>query len=200
MASIDRQPVRAEISFIDSSAQPVATPYVVSFNVRRARGQMSATFSASLKVESDKISDSFLGKGIIIKAGIKNQLKTIFTGRIYKATIKPIWTDASLVMLNLAGKDTLGVIEAQKINRRVKTYRDGSTPPERWGMVNQILKDNSPTRAVIKAGIDTNQIFALYNAETPPVTRTKPGYAGGPERNKITKLPGITGRLVPSHS
>jgi hypothetical protein len=49
-------------------------------------------------------------------------------------------------MLNISGKDEMFIMEGQKINRRLTTYRDGSTPPERWGVINSISKQNTPIR------------------------------------------------------
>lgn len=144
MATIEREAIRATITIGDKK---ISTPDVISFNVRKARGQMSATFSATIRMD---IADmgvgavGFTSKGIVIEAGVKNRERQIFTGIIKKATINPIRTEASKVSVSLSGNDLMCVMEGQKINRRVKTYRDGENPPERWGVVTQIEEDNTP--------------------------------------------------------
>lgn len=138
MASIKGQKIRAEIIL---GGMSIVTPNVVSFSVRRTRGQMAATFSASLKMLHTTATD--IGADIVIKAGTSGSLKTIFTGTVEKSTINPIRTDASMVMLNISGRDVLGILEGQKINRRVKTYSNGNDPPERWGVINSVIKHNT---------------------------------------------------------
>lgn len=144
--TLNNQPVRAEISIGDLGT--IKTPDVLSFSVRRARSQMCATFQASIKVDADELKSSIdvLDSGVVIKAGLKGNLKTIFTGKIYSCIINPVKTDASKVMLNLSGKDVLSRLEGQKINRRVTTYRDGSNPPERIGYITSILRKNTAIR------------------------------------------------------
>lgn len=143
MANYRRQEIRARITIGDLV---IETPDVISFNVTRTRGQMAATFSASIKVRHDEISESIelLDKGITIEAGTVTNMKKIFTGIVYKCTINPIRTDASKVILNLSGSDVMSVLEGQYINRRVKTYRDGEKPPERWAAVTGIVKRDIP--------------------------------------------------------
>lgn len=146
MATIEREAIRATITIGDKK---ISTPDVISFNIRKARGQAAATFSASLRMSSADLSDNAIGlvsEGIIIEAGVKNKERQIFTGIVQKVTINPIRTDASKVMVSLSGKDLMYKMEGQKINRRVKTYRDGETPPERWGVVTTIEEDNTPVK------------------------------------------------------
>ena len=144
MATIEKQKVRAKVEFGNIT---VETPNVVSFSVTRARNQMSANFSASVRIGYTEIDSSteLLAETIVIKAGLKYNLNTIFTGKIEKCVVNPVRTDASKVILNLSGRDVLSVLEGQKINRRLKTYRDGSSPPERWGVVTGVIKHNTPT-------------------------------------------------------
>jgi len=149
MATLEKQPIRAEISIGDRYT--IRTPNVVSFNVTRARGQAAAQFSASIKVGYDDISSSssLVNSNIIIKAGESvsfGSLPIVFTGLIYKCVINPIRTDASKVMLNVSGQDVLSILNGQKINRRLITRRDGSIPPQRWGIVNNITKQHTPAR------------------------------------------------------
>jgi hypothetical protein len=149
MVNLEKQPIRAEIEIEDQYT--VRTPNIMSFNVTRTRGQAAAQFSASIKVDYDDVgsSSSVVNSRIIIKAGESTSfgsLTTIFTGIIYKCVINPIRTDASKVMLNLSGQDVLSILNGQKINRRLVTRRDGSSPPQRWGIVNNIVKQHTPAR------------------------------------------------------
>lgn len=144
MATIEREAIRAVITLGDKK---ISTPDVISFNVRKSRGQASATFSASLRMDAATLNDAAVGlvsKGITIEAGVKNKERQIFTGIVQKVTINPIRTDAAKVMVSLSGKDLMYKMEGQKINRRVKTYRDGDQPPERWGVVTAVEEDNTP--------------------------------------------------------
>lgn len=149
MANLEKQPIRAEITI--GNRYVIRTPNVVSFNVTRSRGQASAQFSASVKVDYDEISSSssLINATIVIKAGESTNfgsLPTVFTGLVYKCVINPIRTDASKVMLNISGEDVLSILKGQKINRRLITRRDGSIPPQRWGIVNNITKQHTPAR------------------------------------------------------
>lgn len=161
---------------------------------------MSSTFTASLKIEQGKFSISSLGSlknaSVEILAGQKGSLKTIFTGRVYKATLNPIRTDASKVMLNVSGKDVLSVMEGQKVNRRVRAYRDGSKPPERWGMVTNLKKDNSPTRASIPAKVYDKKPQGIVNIDLPDIIDILSAYNAIPERTEAAARSAITGETI----
>ena len=166
MATIEKQKVRARVELGNIT---VETPNVVSFSVNRARNQTSANFSASLRIEYTEINSSteLLAETIVIKAGLKNNLKTIFTGKVEKCVVNPVRVDASKVILNLSGKDVLSVLEGQNINRRLKTYRDGSSPPERWASVTGVIKHSTPTIQKFKEKIEDKK---------PKVTNRKPEF------------------------
>ena len=149
MPTLEKQTIRAEVRL--GSGIIVRTPNVMSFSIRKARGQMAATFSASLKVSYDEFAGSsiLLSENITIMAGAGtdfSDLPILFTGKVYRCIINPVRTDASKVVLNISGKDVMSVMEGQKINRRLKTYRDGSIAPQRWGVVNNVIKHNTPRR------------------------------------------------------
>ncbi len=172
MATIQGQKVRAKVTI--GGGIVVVTPNVVSFNVRRARNQMAATFSASLKIPYTTAND--IGADIIIEAGLKGRLNKIFTGTIEKSTINPIRTDASMVMLNISGRDVLAALEGQKINRRVKTYRDGSDPPERWGVINSVIKHNTSKMEKFPVNIIDHKPKAVQTLPVLPLDTTPPAY------------------------
>lgn len=171
MATIERQEVRAEIIFGDIE---VETPDVISFSVNRARNQMSASFSASVKIRYTEIASSteILAETIIIKAGIKNRLKIVFTGKIEKCVVNPVRNDASKVILSLSGRDVLAVLEGQKLNRRLKTYKDGDFPPERWGVVTNIVKHNTPVIQKFKERVYDKKPKVTSKLPTFPLYKT----------------------------
>ena len=190
--TLDKQPVRAEISI--GNLGTISTPNVVSFSVRRARNQMCATFQTSVKVDSDELRSSIdiLDEGVIIKAGIKGNLKTIFTGKVSSCSMNPIRTDASKVMLNLSGKDVLSRLEGQKINRRVTTYRDGNTPPGRVGYITSILRENIPIRQNFPTKTYTSDPAVVNDLPAERIIKTIDAYieSRGLDRNVSTKYPG----------
>lgn len=157
MASIRGQRVRAKITIEGMTS--ILTPNVVSFNVSKARGQMSASFSASVKVSHDDLATT-INNNIEIEAGtLEGGLIKIFTGLIERVVVSPVRTDASKVMLNLSGRDVLSVLEGQKINRRVTTYKSGDGPPQRWGAVTGVLRHNTSRleRLPIRINSDTTK-------------------------------------------
>lgn len=143
-ATILYQKIRARITF---GGIVVVTPYVVSFNVRKARGQMAATFSASIKVPTGTFSasrggDDVIGSAITIEAGAPS-LRRIFTGRVFKIIVNPVFTDSSLVMVNLSGRDVLSLLEGQKVTRLVDTLRDQEgNSPGRWGVITSVTRSD----------------------------------------------------------
>lgn len=180
MATLEKQPIRAEINI--GNKYTIRTPNVMSFNVTRARGQASAQFSASVKVDYSDISSSssLVNSKIIIKAGESTSfgsLPTVFTGLIYKCVINPIRTDVSKVMLNISGQDVLSILNGQKINRRLVTNRDGDIPPQRWGIVNNITKQHTPARQKFPDKVySKNPVVVVdwqgnYNVTTPDAYR-----------------------------
>lgn len=172
MATLTQQRVRAEISF---GTYTVRTPDVISFSVNKRRGQPVSTFSASVKVSYTFVeTGEILHKKIVIKAGSPTASTTVFTGWIHEIVVSPIRSDASKVMLSISGKDVLSVLEGQKITRRMKTYMDGSRPIARWGVVNNVTRQNTPARQRFKNKVYTPQrllvkgLLGTYSVDTPP--------------------------------
>lgn len=116
--AITTVPVRATISIGGIS---ISTPFVLSFTVRRSRGQIS-TFDASLKVAHDKIS-GLTGGEVSIKAGIAGSEKQIFTGIVRNAKMTPCWDDPNYVMLTISGNDVLSLLQGKKYTRRCRATR-----------------------------------------------------------------------------
>lgn len=160
--SVTREAIRAKIKL--GTEFKVETPDVMSFSVRRARGQMSAQFSASIRVAASDITTAeIVASTVTIEAGRKGREKLIFTGKVYKAVINPIKTDASKILLNISGKDGLAELEGQKVNRRLTNYKDGDTPPQRWGVVNSVLKHSTPSREKFKVKVSSKEKEAIVD-------------------------------------
>lgn len=110
--------IRAKITIGDSFT--VETPYILSFNVNKQRGQVS-TFDASTKVLAG--TPSLTGGQIIIEAGTDDNLNKIFSGIVKKATIKPCFDDPQYVIIDLAGADVLSLLAGKKFTRRCKASK-----------------------------------------------------------------------------
>jgi hypothetical protein len=171
MATLEKQRVRAEIEFGNFS---ISTPNVVSFSVDKSRNQMSASFSASVKINTTDMYSGIdvLAKTIVIRAGLEGDLKTIFTGRIERCVANPVKSDASKFILNIAGRDVLSILEGQHISRRLKTYRDGDNPPERWGVITGIIKHNTPTIQKFKQKVYSHTAKAAHRKPEFPLYKT----------------------------
>ncbi len=94
----------------------VSTPYIMSFEVNRTRGQVG-TFSASIKVpKQTSISSS---GAISIFAGVAGrELSKIFTGYIRKLRIQPAFDDPNFVLVRLDGSDILDRLSGCRFTRR----------------------------------------------------------------------------------
>ena len=113
--SIDVVPVRATINI---GGESIKTPYVLSFSVRKTRGQIS-TFDASLKVSSTSFS-GYAGSGVTISAGRYGEEKKIFTGIVTNAKIEACNDNPGFMILSISGKDALMFLEGKKFTRRCR--------------------------------------------------------------------------------
>jgi hypothetical protein len=129
MADLKLVPVRATISV---GGITVKTPYVVSFNVNRARGQISS-FSATLKVPYSSLDDA-VGGEVTIDAGPAGSENRIFTGICRNSNVTPCRDDPSYVLLTISGNDILSELQGKKITRRCKSSL--ST----WVSINNIVR------------------------------------------------------------
>jgi len=175
MATIKKQKIRAIISI--AGIGDITTPNVVSFTVNRARTQMSANFNASVKIlysDLRTVTDAV----VTIRAGLEGEEKPIFTGLIERSTINPIRTDVSKVMLNISGRDKLSILEGQNIDRRLKTWKDGVNPPERWGVVTGIVKPASTAREKFRDRIIDYEPKAATDIVTVPLEVTPDAFKG----------------------
>ena len=109
--------VRAKITIGNSLT--VETPYILSFNVSKVRGQIS-TFDASLKIPGDDITRSITGDHIKIYAGTSSSYTSnvVFSGIVKNITISPCWDDPQYIFMNVSGEDILSTLRGKKYTRR----------------------------------------------------------------------------------
>lgn len=120
--ALTRVPVRAVIRGAGLDAE---TPFVLSFNVNKTRGQ-SSTFQCSIKMKASDIGNVSTGlntgEQVSIWAGSPTANKLIFTGVLWQATASPCFDDPTYVIVNASGFDILKMLEGKKFTRRqVKT-------------------------------------------------------------------------------
>ena len=115
--SITQVKVRAKITI--GNSLEVETPFILSFNVNKVRGQIS-TFDASLKIPGSDITRSISGDHIKIYAGsISTYLSNvIFSGIVKVIRITPCWDDPQYVFMNVSGEDILSTLRGKKYTRR----------------------------------------------------------------------------------
>ena len=113
--AIDQVRVRARISLGSIS---VSTPYILGFNVNKARGQVG-TFSAKLKVKGTVLSSQIIASAVKIEAGEGGPNNTIFTGVVKHVSISPCWDDPTYVTMDISGEDWLSLLQGKKYTRRV---------------------------------------------------------------------------------
>lgn len=112
---IERVKIRARIEIGNFD---VETPYILSFNVNRTRGQAS-TFDARIKIAEGEVAD-MTGGPIKIYAGSGYARDLIFTGIVKKATMSPCFDDPHFVLVNLSGADALSLLQSKKYTRRCR--------------------------------------------------------------------------------
>ena len=127
--SIQSVPIRAIINF---GGVTVVTPYVLSFNVTKVRNS-KATFSASLKIRSDRI-DNIDDNLITIRAGEKGKENKIFTGYVLSTRPSICFEDPNYTILNISGSDILYKLEGEKFTRRVIASE------ARWAVIESVEK------------------------------------------------------------
>lgn len=111
--NITLEKVRAEISFGNLVFE---TPDIKSFSVSRSRGQLAATFSASIEVPATTVFP--LDQDVVIRAGVEGDLKAIFTGLVKSVTVNPSFERATTYIVNMSGSDRLQELEGKTISRR----------------------------------------------------------------------------------
>jgi len=120
-ANITLEKIRAEISF---GILVFETPDVKSFSVSRSRGQLAATFSASIEVPATTVFP--VDQDVVIRAGIVGDIKTIFTGQVLSITVNPSFERAATYVVNMSGSDRLQELDGKTFSRRQRA-RSAST-------------------------------------------------------------------------
>jgi len=120
-ANITLEKIRAEISF---GILVFETPDVKSFSVSRSRGQLAATFSASIEVPATTVFP--VDQDVVIRAGIVGDIKTIFTGQVLSITVNPSFERAATYVVNMSGSDRLQELDGKTLSRRQRA-RSAST-------------------------------------------------------------------------
>jgi hypothetical protein len=116
-----KEKVRAEVYM--GSTLISKTPYVKSFNVHKARGQASNTFTVTLEILGNA---SFpIGGMLTIKAGLKGELKEILTGTVESTQVHPVLGKPAYYSLTLSGKGVLSKLENKTFSRRLKSDGQG---------------------------------------------------------------------------
>jgi len=173
--TIELIPIRATIKVNSLS---VSTPYIQSFNIRLARGQLSS-FDASLKVRGYEL-DSLAGGKVEFWAP-----SLIYTGIVKKATISPCWDDPGYVLLNISGTDVLSLLQGKKFSRRC------TASSATWVSIDGVVREGLRTG---KLDFDTGAIYVDPSSTTP---KGEPTYnAPTPKANKLASSPGSQNILV----
>ena len=89
----------------------------------KARSQISNTFSATFDVQAGITFP--LGAKLVIKAGLRGNLKTIFTGIIETTQASPSFGKPSYFTLQMTGRGVLSGLENKKFSRRLKSDGQG---------------------------------------------------------------------------
>ena len=111
--NITLERIRAIITF---GTLTFETPDIKSFTVTRSRSSLASTFSATIEVPSTTIFPA--GEYIVIEAGVLDDIKRIFTGRVLTVTVNPSFEKASAYQVNLAGSDIFQELEGKNVSRR----------------------------------------------------------------------------------
>lgn len=140
--------IRAKITF--EGGAEIATPYILSFNVNKARGSKS-TFSARIKVKTALI-DTMTGK-VFIDAGTKTSRATtqyirIFTGYVKTIVPSPCWEDPTYFIITLSGVDELYKLESRKFTRRQMKSNNS------WAVITGIVSEGLRDGKLKYTGVD----------------------------------------------
>ncbi|MBV5346619.1 hypothetical protein JZU46_00080, partial [bacterium] len=127
--SIKSVAIRAVINFGGLS---IATPYILSFNVTKTRNS-KATFSASLKISSNKLS-LINNNVVVIYAGEAGDMTKIFTGYVLATRPSICFDDPNYTILNISGSDVLFKLEGEKYTRRVISSK------ARWAVIEDVIR------------------------------------------------------------
>lgn len=188
--------IRAKIIFCGIT---VETPYIMSFSVRKMRGQMSGEFSASLRIPVDTALADCIGSEVEIFVGEGYPSNQIFTGYVRKMDIRPSREDASFFIANIAGRDVLSVLEGQTFSRRVSAHKMA-----RFGAITNVVRENESFKERFPARIYSpeNRLTdhpildgrgQITYAPPSPFSTVEPGGVSGPNQISVENVTGAAG-------
>ncbi len=147
---IVKEEIRAEVYL---GTQLIArTPYVTNFNITESRSQQSATCNVTLELLAGTTFNS--GQKLTIKAGLKGNLKTRFTGIIEKTSTHPAHAKPSYYSLTIECRGVLSELENKTFSRRLKSDGQGmyclitagpENRPDRGRTLDKIIKAGNHT-------------------------------------------------------
>jgi len=138
--SVDLEKIRAEV--LIGGDVIARTPFVKSFSVNKSRTQLSNTFNVTLQVLAGI---SFTpGEKLSIRAGLRGNLKTIFTGIIKSTQVQPTFGLPGYFSITLSGRGVLSALENKKFSRRLKVDGQGLYVLITGGSANRPTKGFSP--------------------------------------------------------
>ncbi len=147
---IVQERVRAEIYM---GTQLIAkTPYVISFNVNKSRGQQSTSFNVTMELLAGTTFNS--GQMLTIKAGLKGNLKSIFTGVVEKTSVHPAHAKPTYYSITIEGQGVLSKLENKTFSRRLKSDGQGmfclitsgpSNRPDRGRTLDKVIRAGNHT-------------------------------------------------------
>ncbi len=113
--------VRAEVYL--GNVLLAKTPFVLSFSVSKARTQLTNTATVQLELLAGA---SFpLGEQLKVVAGLRGDLKEIFSGEIVGTRVDPSFGKPSYYKLTLTAQGVLSKLEGKKFSRRLRTDGQG---------------------------------------------------------------------------
>lgn len=169
MATFNEIHVRAKVTV---GGTTVFTPYVISFNVKKARSSRVSTCAVALKVST---STSFeLGGIITISAGV-GTVNKIFTGYVHQISVSPIWEDSSFMAVQITGRDELFKLDGQHFTRRIE-----SSKLARYGAITAVTEENEKHKERFPAKIydNTERLMShqILNAEGQVTAAPSPSF------------------------
>jgi len=173
---ITQEKVRAEL-WMGTDLLLSKTPFIKSFNVGKARGQLTNTFNITFEMLAGTVFSQT--DKIVIKAGVKGDLKTIFTGYIEATKSSPIFGKPSYFSILLSGRGVLSQLENKKFSRRLKSDGQGMFCLIKSGGKNRPSKGTSLDRG--KSSGNTTVMFPTPD----PASSTGGGSAGGGEHSQL---------------
>lgn len=119
---ITEEKIRAEL-WMGDSLLLAKTPFISDFSVTKSRGQLTDTCSITFEMLAG--TQFAIGEMITVKAGIRGNLKTIYTGSIVSTKVSPAFGKPSYFVFNLGSEGILAELENKNFSRRLKSDGQG---------------------------------------------------------------------------